>query len=169
MLVLAEDSSRKTSRPPGHCFGSSFQSFLFSTMSARSCSLARSVFFIAVAQPLERVVDGDQRTVHSQLFVDPLQRGVGMLVHVLRQPIDLLGIEAARLPHLALARAQVAAGLALSLEFMHPPLTNFEALGDLAHRPLVLVISLHHTLPQIQGISSHGPRRYHSSSMCTIL
>src|SRR5271156_4366706 len=128
MLVLAEDSSMKTSRPAGPCFWASRQSFLFSAMSARSCSLARSVFFIAVAQPPQRVVDGDQRAIHGDLLVYPLQRRVGMLIDILRQPIDLLGIEAARLAHLALARAKVAAGFALSFEFMHPPLTNFETL-----------------------------------------
>src|SRR5277367_98054 len=104
----------KTKRSAGHCPWSSFQSFLFSAMSARSCSLARSVFFIAVAEPTQGVVDGHQRAIHCELLVDPLQRRVGMLVHILRQPIDLLGIEAARLAHLALARAKVAAGLALS-------------------------------------------------------
>ena len=88
------------------------------------------------------MVDGDQRAIHCDLLVDPLQRRVGMLVHILGQPIDLLGIEAARLAHLALARAKVAAVFSLSFEFMHPPLSHFEALGNLAHRPLVLVVSL---------------------------
>src|SRR5271154_7137143 len=97
MLVLAQDSSRKPSRSIANSFCASFQRTLFSTISARSCSLARSVFFIAVAEPPQGVVDGHQRAVDSQLLVDPLQRCVGMLVHVLRQAIDLLAIEAARL------------------------------------------------------------------------
>src|SRR5580700_10962250 len=84
ILVLAHDSSMKTSRSMGSPPWASCQSFLFSAMSARSCSLARSVFFIAVAEPPQRVVDGDHRTGRPDLLVNLLQGGIGMLVHILR-------------------------------------------------------------------------------------
>jgi hypothetical protein len=94
-------------------------------MSARFCSLARSVFFIAVAEPLQRVVDGHLRAGRSDLLVDLLQGGVGMLVHILLEPVDLLRAEAAGLAHLALARANAATGLALALEFrLYAPTTH---------------------------------------------
>ena len=35
---------------------------------------------------------------------------------------------------------------ALAFEFVHPPLTDFEALRDLPHRPLAFVIGHHHPL-----------------------
>src|SRR5476651_2301838 len=109
MLVLAADSSMKTIRPADQRFWNSFQRFLFWAISARSCSLARSVFFIAVAEPLQCVVDGHHRAGGPDLLVHLLQGGVGMLVHILLEPINLLGAEAARLAHLALARTNATA------------------------------------------------------------
>src|SRR5579863_1825425 len=169
MLVLAEDSSIKTSRPAGSSFCPSCQSLLFSARSARSRSLARSVFFKAVAQSSQRVVDGDDRAGGPELLAYLLQGGVGMGLDVAFQPVDLLGGQAAGLAHLAFARGDAATSPALALELVHPPLSHFKTLGDLAHRPLVLVVSLQNPLPQIQGISSHGPRAYPiPPSMCKI-
>src|SRR5579859_5671992 len=102
MLVLAEDSSIKTSRPAGSSFCPSCQSLLFSARSARPCSLALSVFFKAVAQPSQGVVDGDDRAGGPELFVHLLQSGVGMGIDEALQSVDLLGGQAAGLAHLAL-------------------------------------------------------------------
>src|SRR5476649_2327491 len=99
MLVLAEDSSMKTIRPANQRFWNAFQSFLFSTMSARSCSLARSIFFIAVAEPPQGMVDGHQRASGPELFMKLLQGGVGVLVDIVLQPVHLLGAQAAWLTH----------------------------------------------------------------------
>src|SRR5277367_7119821 len=109
MLVLAEDSSMKTIRPADQRFWNSFQRFLFSTMSARSCSLARSVFFIAVAEPPQRVVDGHRCAGGPDLLMNLLQGGVGVLVHIVLDAVQLLRPQAAWLTHLALARANAAA------------------------------------------------------------
>src|SRR5882757_8695365 len=120
-LVLAQDSSRKTSRSAGHSFCRSRQRFLCSWRSARSCSLARSVFFIAVAQTPQRVVDRHYGAGDSQLLADLLQRRVGMPVHVLLESIELPGLKTTGLPDRALAWSQAPFVLALPLELIDPP------------------------------------------------
>jgi hypothetical protein len=114
-------------------------------------------------------MDGHRGTTHRELFVDLFERGVGMLVHILRKPVELLRPQPTRLTHLAFARGDPAAAAALALEFVHPPLAHLKPLGDLSHRRFLLVIGLQYTLAQIQGVSSHEPERYPTVVMCTIL
>ncbi len=95
------------------------------------------------------MVDGDCRAAYPKLLLDPFQRGVGMPVHVLGEPVGFVGSKATRLAHPALAWGEAAASLALTFKFMHPPRADFEPFGDLAPRPLVLIVGLQHPLPQI--------------------
>jgi hypothetical protein len=59
-------------------------------------SLTLSVFVIAITEPSQWVVDGHHRAEGPNLFVHQFHGG-GILVHILLEPFDLLGAQAARL------------------------------------------------------------------------
>jgi hypothetical protein len=50
----------------------------------------------------------------------------------------------------------------LPLELVDPPFPNFETLGDLSDRPLILIVDFHHPFPQIHGIGFHFENLSHS-------
>lgn len=60
-----------------------------------------------------------------------LQGRVGMLGHVLLEGGEHLSLESSRLSHFAFEWGNNASNPALSLEFVYPPLSHVEPLGDL--------------------------------------
>jgi hypothetical protein len=91
-------------------------------------------------------VDGHDCTRQAEALANLLERGLGMPVHITREPLNPLAPQGRGLTHGALAWGQAALTLPLPLEFVHPPFADFEARGDLAHCPLLLIIGLHHSL-----------------------
>jgi hypothetical protein len=98
-------------------------------------------FFIAITEPPQGGVDGHGRTTGPEPRVDLFQGGIGMLIHESGEPVELHRPKAPRLADFTFARGDAIAPPALSLELVHPPCPDFEALGDLRHRPLLLVVS----------------------------
>ena len=91
ILVLALDSSRKTSRSAGIPFGKPAHFFLLPTISSRSCSLAFRVFFETEIKPLQLPMYRHQETVLREDHADFLQSvkkfwtyALGLVVQVFR-------------------------------------------------------------------------------------
>ena len=81
MFVLAPDSSTKTTRRKSRERCSAIHASRRRLTSARSCSLARSVFFIAISQALERVVNCDSAATDTQRLAQLCKRGIWCLLN----------------------------------------------------------------------------------------
>jgi hypothetical protein len=80
MFVLAADSSRKTSFPAFTPSNFRRQASRSAAMSSRSCSLARSVFFIGQIHGGKDIMDGWQSAFQTGGSTQFTQRQVGLLV-----------------------------------------------------------------------------------------
>src|SRR5216684_2154762 len=101
-------------------------------------------------------MDGDRRASHPQVLMDLFQGGVGMLADVVLKLSQWLALKTPWLTDLAFAGSNSSRQQPLPLELVDPPFPDFETLGDLSDRPLVLIVDFHHPFPQIHGIGFHS-------------
>jgi hypothetical protein len=118
-LVFAPDSSRKISLAGSKPSWRRRHTRRARAMSGRSCSLARSVFFICQPHLLQRVVDGGQRAFQLRRRAQFLQGQVRLLAQ--QGPhLALMGPQNHRLaPRTMVARTDLPGPPALLQEFFH--------------------------------------------------
>ena len=93
MLVLVPVSSMKTRCEGSSCACSSFQAARATATSARSCSLAYTVFFKAHIGPVAEAPHRPQTDIHATLLqpdADLLKRQIGVGLDQLEQPIGMV-------------------------------------------------------------------------------
>ena len=97
MFVFAPDSSRNTRRVKSRVPCCALHSLRRCATSARSCSLARSVFFIPIAQTLQSVVHRDNAAAQTHRVTQVLKRGIGSLLNEQAQLLHLRVVECRRI------------------------------------------------------------------------
>src|SRR5690606_7768296 len=98
MSVLAPVSSRKIRRAGSQVFCQSRQMSLAAATSARSCSLAFSVFFITVSQRADKSVNrGNVDTNHQSLFNPIAQLRKRYVLILQKLALDLCSMGAQRM------------------------------------------------------------------------
>jgi hypothetical protein len=164
MLVLAPASSINTSRPLSHWPWTDFHHSRRSLTSSRSCSLARSVFFIGQLHPPQNVVDGWQGAGQLQSLPHLGQRDIRL---ILNQPAQLASVrrgEKRLAPRVPMTRGNIPGFFALGQELFYHTEGDTIAVGDLLAGKFAFPATGQNPLPQVQGKSlSHGTAVYHKS------
>jgi len=93
MFVFAPDSSIKTRCEGSREESSSSHCSRCSLTSSRSCSLAWSVFFIPITQPIHSPLDGHNGSIHSTQHFELFERCIWMLLKELIETFQTLRIE----------------------------------------------------------------------------
>ena len=103
---------------------------------------------------------GDERYGHAAAITQLDQRRVGMVEHILLQPLQQRAPEGRLASGIRRFRGS-RAGVSIALEdILHCPLGHSETLGDLSHGLAVLQTRRHNSLTQIYGCWFHGYSLY---------
>jgi hypothetical protein len=126
-------------------------------MSARSCSLARSVFFIRQIQIRERIMNGGQGAGQTgglaQVAQGQIRPPSKQAAEVLTVPVKNLGLT----PGEVMARSDVASATALLEQLLDCAQGNPKAMGDFGSGAFVGIVSSQYPFAQIQGQGLHAP------------
>ena len=142
MFVFAPLSSMNTKRLSGMSRARRRHQPRRARMSGRFCSLARSVFFTAIAQTLERVVNCDPAAANPAGFAQLLQGGIGMGAQGPLQALQGWPSNGRHTTPSSLACAKISRPTPLLPDLDHEPVADLEAfrngllrLGPLFTRP----------------------------------
>ena len=160
MLVLAPASSINTSRLLSHWPWPAFHPSRARLTSSRSCSLARSVFFIGQLHLPQNVVNGGKRAWERQSLAHFLQRDIGLLIDEALELAAMAPREKRLTTRKAVTRADVAGLFALNQELLHHAEGDAISVSDLLASAQAFIITVQNALPQIHGEGLHGPSSY---------
>src|SRR5580658_8924324 len=157
MLVLAPASSINTSRPLFQSPWLAFHASRACLTSSRSCSLARSVFFIGQLHLAQNVVNGGKRTPQRQGLAHFRQRDIGSLIDEALELAAMAPREERLAARKAVTRGDVASLFALNQELLHHAKGDAIPVSDLLASAQAFIITVQNALPQIHGEGLHGP------------
>jgi len=147
MFVLAADSSMKISLEGSNAPYLLIHALRAWTMSSRSCSLARRVFFICQPHGVKDIVDGGKRALQSKGFPQFLERHVGLgtkqLAHVLAVALHNEGLATTTV----VPRTYLPSVASLLNELLHHAKGDSEAFGYLIPCLLFLVVAIQYPFP----------------------